>query len=130
MAINSIAIVDDSVEIYKGSTMRLKYQFLDDGVPYNLTGASGVAKFAKKDYSSVVFTATVTITDAANGKLEVVLTDTATAAATPVPSGSAFSGPAEQYELLVFDVRLSITGGDKLLKIRGTAKFYPTASGM
>lgn len=118
--------------IYRGADYLRTYSLSQD-----LTGYTVTCKFASLDYSSTVFTATVTITDAAAGDISVAIDSVDTAAATvdnTLPSGYGFiassvseNGVAE-YQLLQFDVLLDDGSGGKTQAVRGVAKLYDSAT--
>lgn len=84
----------------RGATFRRQLQWLEDGVPVDLTGCTGVCAFGHPGGTSAAGVLSVVVTDAVQGKLKIE----ALASATAVWGIGKY----------VLDLVLTFPGGDKI----------------
>lgn len=123
----------------QGAEFSRAYQiFGDDGLPADLTGAVIVCEF-DDEAGALVFASAPVITDAVNGKFSVIVSAATTAGVAPVPGAAAtsticaplafeFFDDPSTYQLLNFDVWITIAPDGPRNVIKGKARYYSSTN--
>lgn len=120
----------DRAVIQQGATFEYEGRWEEGGSPVDITGATGVMDFTNDFGSPLAFSGTFSIVNASEGRFKVTVSAATTAAYTPELGGGkteVTEGLGRQYELLAFDLRVTLSGTVYPLVI-GTARFYPSAT--
>lgn len=112
-----------NILIEQGATFKRKLLFKDSlNAPIDLTGDSFAGQIRKSASDPTIISSfTCTITNAAQGEVEILLTDAQTSAI-PV---KASTSPEREVTEYAYDIERTITGGTKQRVLEGVASVSP-----